>query len=312
MINLNQLRAFYQAAKGQSYSQAARDLFVSQPAVNAQVKLFEETCGLRLLVTKGRRLQLTEEGKVVYEAARKIFEAEKKIEAALEELRQLSQGTLRLGTARTYARYFMPLLVSLFRQAHPQIQILLSEGSSQDMLRSLHELGNQLVVVSQAAADSRISFLPFCQEEVVLLLYPGHPLAHQRSVAVADLTGETIIMKETGSGTRGLVDRLLAEQGVSPRILMETSDAEMIKLLVQHGEGISFLVRVAAAAEIKEKKLVTVPLKGARTYLDVGVAYRRDHPRSPSARAFLETLKGLTKSEGTLQSLSDLNRLIRV
>lgn len=311
MLNLNQLRAFYQVAKWQSFSLAAKHLFVSQPAVNSQVKLFEETCGVKLLVPKGRKMHLTEEGKALFEQTRKLFEAEKKIEAALEELRQLGKGTLRLGTARTYGRYFMPLLVSTFHQAYPQIGIHLSEGTSRDMRHSLHDLENQLAILSQTDEDPRICFVPFCLEEVILLLAPDHPLAKKRAVAIADLARESLIMKEKGSGTRRIVDKLLAEHGIEPNILMETSDAEMIKMLVRHGEGVSFLVRVAAMPEIKEKKLATVRLQGASIHLDVGVAYLAQNPLSPSARAFLATLQGLMKVGKPLQTLGELNTILK-
>ena len=92
MINLNQLRAFYQAAKCQNLSIAAKNLFVSQPAVTAQVKLFEAQCGLKLFKKKGRNLCLTDEGKALYEYARKIFAYEKKIEETVEQMKELKHS----------------------------------------------------------------------------------------------------------------------------------------------------------------------------------------------------------------------------
>ena len=93
MINLNQLRAFYQAAKSRNLNIAAQALFVSQPAVTAQIKLFEESCGLKLFKKKGRNLHLTDEGKILYTYARKIFEYEKKIEDAVAQIKELKKGS---------------------------------------------------------------------------------------------------------------------------------------------------------------------------------------------------------------------------
>jgi len=306
MINLNQLRAFYEAAKCQNISFAAKSLFVSQPAVTAQVKLFEDHCGLKLFKKKGRNLYLTDEGKTLYQYARKIFKYEKEIEDALEQMKELKQGTLRLGSARTYARYFMPFLLTGFRDEYPHIKIHLDEGSSQDMIHSLVELKNEVVIIAKAGENPDISFIPFSKEELVLILSPDHALAQKKAIDLEQLSEEPIIMKDSGSGTRRLVDELFSQVNCKPKVLMETSDAEIIKLLVQHGEGLSFLVREAVAVELQAGKLAAVPINGQNIFLDVSIAYLRNQPLSPSARAFLKSLENLGTKEMRFQGMGDL------
>jgi DNA-binding transcriptional LysR family regulator len=306
MLNLNQLRAFYQAAKSKNLSIAAENLFVSQPAVTAQVKLFEESCGLKLFKKKGRNLHLTDEGKTLYNFARKIFEYEKKIEDAVEQMKELKQGTLRLGSARTYARYFMPFLLTGFRNAYPNIKIHLDEGSSLDMIASLGDLKNEVVIVAKAEENPDIAFIPFSREEVVLLLAPDHRFAPEKTVDFEQLAQEPIIMKDEGSGTRRLIDELFAQNNCTPNVLMETGDAEIIKLLVRHGEGISFLVREAVAMELKEGQLATVPLKDQKIFLDVSIAYLKNQPLSPPAQAFLKSMENLGTKQMRFQGMGAL------
>jgi DNA-binding transcriptional LysR family regulator len=306
MINLNQLRAFYQAAKCQNISFAAKSLFVSQPAVTAQVKLFEAHCGLTLFKKKGRHLYLTDEGRTLYEYACKIFEYEKKIEDAVEQMRELKQGSLRLGSARTYARYFMPFLLAGFRAAYPHIKILLDEGSSLDMIRSLVTLKNEVVIIAKAEEDPDICFIPFSREELVLILSPDHRLAGRKSIDFEQLVKEPFIMKDPGSGTRKLVDQLFAQKNCSPHILMETGDAEIIKLLVQYGEGVSFLVREAVAVELQEGKLATVAINDQPIFLDVSIAHLKKQPLSPSASAFLKSLENLGTKEMRFKGMGAL------
>jgi DNA-binding transcriptional LysR family regulator len=306
MINLNQLRAFYQAAKCRNVSVAARHLFVSQPAVTAQIKLFEGNCGLKLFKKKGRNLYLTDEGKTLFNYARKIFEYEKKIEGAVAQLKELKKGSLRLGSARTYARYFMPFLLTGFRDAYPHIKIHLDEGSSLEMIHSLIDLKNEVVIVAEAPGNPNIAFIPFSREELVLILPPNHPLANMGSISFEQLAEDPIIMKDPGSGTRKLVDELFAKNDCTPNILMETGDAEIIKLLVQHGEGISFLVKEAVAVELQEKKLVTVPLKKHSIFLDVSIAYLENQPLSPPAQAFLKSMKNLGTRKMRFQGMGAL------
>lgn len=297
MINLNQLRVFYEAARAGSFTIAARNLFITQPAVTAQVKTFENQCNLRFFKKKGRRLHLTDEGKSLYEYARKIFEFEKEVENVLEEMRKLKRGILRLGTSKAYARYFMPFLISRFREAYPSIKVYLDEGSSLDMVGSLLNLKNEVAVIARVEDNPAVTFIPLSQEELVLILAPGHRLSNKKSVSPQELLEEPMIMKEIGSGTRKQVSDLFSRRRLVPNVLMETSNTEFIKQLVQRGDGISFVVREAVAAELKDKKLATVPLEGEQMSLDVSIAYLKHQYLSPPARAFVEMLKKMISKE---------------
>jgi len=291
MINLNQLRVFYEAARTGSFTSAAKKLCITQPAVTAQIKTFEDQCDLKLFKKKGRSLYLSEEGSTLYEYARRIFEYEREVEDVIEEMRKLKRGTLRLGTSKAYARYFMPFLISSFHEAFPQIKVHLDEGSSLDILRSLLDLKNEVAVIARVEEDSNVTFLPFKRDQLVLILSPTHSLAKKKSVSVEELVHEPMIMKEMGSGTRKQVNELFSTKGLTPNVLMETSNTEFIKQLVQRGEGISFLVEEAVAVEIREKRLATVPVAGEKPFLDVSIAYLKDQHLSHPARAFVDMLE---------------------
>jgi len=291
MINLNQLRVFYEAARAGSFTSAARKLCITQPAVTAQIKTFEDQCNLKLFKKKGRSLYLTDEGNTLYEYARRIFEYEKEVEDVIEEMRKLKRGILRLGTSKAYARYFMPFLISSFREAFPHIKVHLDEGSSLDIIHSLLDLKNEVAVIAKVEENPNITFLPFKHDRLILILAPTHSLAKKKSVSVEELVTEPMIMKEAGSGTRKRVNELFSTKGLTPNVLMETSNTEFIKQLVQRGEGISFLVEEAVAADLHEKRLATVPLAGQAPFLDVSIAYLKDQHLSHPARAFVDMLK---------------------
>ena len=296
MINLNQLRVFYYAAKNLNFTAAAGELFITQPAVTAQVKSFEEFCNLKLFKKRGRKVYLTDEGKSLYTYAKKIFKFEKEIENIIDDMRELKRGILSLGTTKAYARYFMPLMITTFHKNYPYIKIQLNEGSSLDMIYSLLDFTIEVAVIAKAEDNPEVNFFPFSQEEMAVILSHNHPLAKRKSITFKDLAAEPFIMKEKGSGTRKLVEALFEQEDCVPDVLMETSNTEFIKQLVQRGEGVSFVVKEAAAAELKEKKLATVPLRGPKIYLDVSIAYLKDQILSPPARAFVDTL-GKLKSE---------------
>lgn len=294
MLNFNQLRIFYFAAKHLSFTEAARRLFITQPAVTAQIKHLEEHCNLKLFRKRGRRVCLTEPGEALFEYVKRVFEYEREIEDAIEELRELKRGALKIGTTKTYARYFMPLLITAFHEAHPGIRIHLDEGSSLDMIRSLLELRNEVAVIAQAGGDHPdVLFTPFSHEEMVVILAPGDPLARRRRLSPAEVAARPIIMKEAGSGTRKVVNELFEKADLAPEVLMETSNTEFIKQLVMRGEGVSILVREAVAQELREGKLASAAIKGPEIFLDVSIAHLRDQHFSPPARAFLDILARL-------------------
>ena len=293
MLNFNQLRVFYHAAKNLNFTAAANELFITQPAVTFQMKAFEEFCNLKLFKKRARRLFLTDEGRALFEYAEKVFKFEKEIENVIEDMRELKRGVLSLGTTKAYARYFMPLMLSTFHEKYPKIKIQLNEGSSLEMTFSLLDFKIEVAVVAKAGELPEVDFFPFSKEEMAVIVAPGHPFTKKRSIAFKDLANEPFIMKEKGSGTRKLVEELFLNTDCTPDILMETSNTEFIKQLVQRGEGISFLVKEAVAAEIEEKKLAQVALKGRTPYLDVSIAYLKGQVLSPPARAFVDTLRKL-------------------
>ncbi|MDW7711069.1 MAG: LysR substrate-binding domain-containing protein [Deferrisomatales bacterium] len=292
MLNFNQLRAFCEAARCQSFSQAARNLCVTQPAVTGQIRALEEALELRLFKKRGRRMVLSEVGALLFQQAREVFELEKRMERLVAEVRELKRGLLKIGTTKTYARYLMPGLISRFRSAYPQIKVILDEGSSLDVCRTLLELKNELAVVALTEELKGLTFLPFREEEVVLFAAPSHPLARRaKGVPFAALEGELVILKEEGSSTQALVRRLFEDRGLAPTVLLETSNLEFIKEMVEKGEGVSFLVRSAVVQELEEGRLQVIPVRDQEMTLPVYIAYREADELSPAARAFLVILE---------------------
>jgi DNA-binding transcriptional LysR family regulator len=252
---------------------------------------------LKLFKKRGRRLYLTDEGKSLYTYAVKIFKYEKEIENVIDDMRELKRGILSLGTTKAYARYFMPLMISTFHKSYPNIKIQLNEGSSLDMIHSLLNIKIEVAVIARTEDNPEVNFFPFSREEMAVIVSTDHHLRKQKAITFKDLSAEPFIMKEKGSGTRKLVEELFEAEQCTPDILMETSNTEFIKQLVQRGEGVSFVVREAVAAELKDKKLAAVPLKGPTVYLDVSIAWLKDQVLSPPARAFVDTLIGLKSDD---------------
>jgi len=289
MINLNQLRAFFYVAKYKSYTIAAQKFFISQPAVTAQIKLFETFYDIKLFRKQGRSLFLTHIGKILFEKAEQIFHLEDEVDTILTQMKELNQGLLEIGCTKAYARHIMPSIISVFHRAYPNIKVILEEGSSMAMINSLRDFKNEVVVVAQMEVnDSRLQFIPFSQEEIVVILSVNHPLTRKKELEFKDIVMEPVIMKGKGSGTRKKILDLYKTHKAIPNIFMESENTGFITDLVEQGEGISFLVKAAIDQKVKEKKLALRKLKNTNLYLDVSLGYSKNTPLSPAAMAFCE------------------------
>jgi len=292
MINLNQLRAFYYVAKYNSFTIAAEKLFISQPAVTAQIKLFENYHDMKLFNKQGRKLFLTHQGKVLFEKAGIIFDVEDEVSTILTQMKELNQGLLEIGCTKAYAKHIMPSIISVFHRAYPNIKVILEEGSSMAMIESLREFKNEVVVVAQMEInDSRIQFIPFSQEEIVVVLPVNHPLTRKNELEFCDIVMESVIMKGEGSATRKKILDFYKKHKAVPNVFMESNNTEFIIDLVERGEGISFLVQPSIDQKVKEKKLASRKIRNTQIFLDVSFGYSKTTPLSPAAKAFSEIVK---------------------
>jgi len=136
-LNLKQLEAFYLVVKKKSFTRAAEELSVTQPAVTIQVKSLEKSLNLRLIQQVGKKIQLTESGEFLYQYAEKIFDLVSDASEKMRDFKKLMRGTLRIGTTKNYARYIMPSLLSEFQRRFPGIKVILDEVKSEDMAKSV-------------------------------------------------------------------------------------------------------------------------------------------------------------------------------
>lgn len=291
MTNLHHLRVFYEAAKHRNFTRAAEKLCITQPAVTAQVRALEAELELKLFQRNGRHLAVSESGELVLRYAEEIFRLEGELEQALGDVRHLRAGLLRIAATKTYARHVMPGLVSRFREAHPDIKVILDEGSSREVCQALIEFRDELGVVAASAPIPGLRLVPFRQEPVVLFASPRHPFAQRRQIEFGELRGEPIIMREEGSTLSALVHSCFERRGMTPTVLLQTSNSDFIKEMAQKGQGLAFLVRAAVERELEEGTLTAIPIGDQELALRVHVAYAEGASLSPAALALLRILE---------------------
>lgn len=294
-LNLKQLKVFYYVAEHLSFTQAARDLFITQPAVTKQIDSLEHHCHTRLFSRERQKLTLTEAGQILFSYARQIMNLAFEAEQAVADVSANPHGVLRLATTKTFARYLMPPHILRFHEAFPKIRIQLDEGSSADMTASLLSGRNDLAVVGRIPYDPRLEATPFPghqADELMAVFHPGHPLVGRPSVTLEDIREEPLLVREKGSGTRRLILERFEEQGIEPRILLEAGNVGFIKDWVARGVGIGILGMMSIREELEQGLLAAVPLATGGFVIHIDLVTPREGYRPMAVRSFLGFLLG--------------------
>ena len=290
-ITLHQLRVFKAVADRVSFSAAAHDLGLSQPSVSYQVKELERAVGMDLLDRLGKKVELTQAGHLLYGYVRQTLNLVDEASAALEEMRGIGRGTLKVGASTTVGIYVMPAALGAFKKLHPGLVISLeigNRGQVQDLVLR-NEL--DLAVVGPVQKDPDLVTVPFISDELVIVAPKGHRLAGKAKLSLRDLKGEAFIMREEGSGTRMTVERVAKRAGVSLDVAMSLGSNGAIKHAVESGLGVAAISRYAIDLEQKSGRLVALDVDGFPLRRPWNIVHLR-RQRLPSAvAAFVDFLK---------------------
>jgi DNA-binding transcriptional LysR family regulator len=292
-LNLHRLRVFHAVARRESYSRAAEDLRISQPAVSKHVLDLEEELETRLFHRLGRRIVLTEAGRLMADYAQRIFLLADEARRALEELHGLERGALRLGASSTPGNYLLPKALAAFRTRHPRLELSLDILASREVVERVIRQELDLGFVGATfAADLHVQ--PYVEDELVLVLRPGHPLATLRSILREALEKETFILRDVASGTRRVAEEELKARGITVRRVLELRSVEAIKQAVAEGLGVSFISRFAVALEVRHKVLAIAADRSLRFPRPLVMISRKDARLSPAALAFAALVRKAT------------------
>lgn len=284
-VTLRQLKVFEAVARHRSFSRAAEELCLSQPAVSMQVRQLEESAGLALHEQLGKRIRLTEAGEAVSEAARRVAGELRQLDRALATMRGLETGSLVLAVVSA-AIYFAPHLLARFSARHPGLRVRLSEANREQVLQLLAAGDADLAVMGEPPAGSGLEIESFAEHPLGIVAPPAHPLVPQRDIAPTALAGEVFIVREPGSGTRRSQERFFAAHGVAVRAGMEAGSNETVKQAAMSGLGLGFLSLHTVGLELSAGRLRILDVRGLPVRRRWNLAWRADKTPTPAARAF--------------------------
>ncbi len=293
-VTLRQLRAFKTVADLKSFSLAAQQLRISQPSVSYQVKELEEAVGLPLLDRLGKRVHLTEAGSVLYSYARRTLDVLDEAALALEEMRGIKRGNLRVGASTTVGIYLLPAALGAFKKLHPGLVISLEIGTRARVQEQVLNNELDLAVVGPALKDPDLAILPFVSDELVVVAPAGHALAGRKGLSLKDLVDQPFVMREPASGSRWSLEKAARKAGAKLTVAMELGSNGAIKHAVESGLGLAVISRYACALELSSRRLVELDVRGFPIRRDWNIVHLRRRRLPASVLAFIEFLKDTT------------------
>ncbi len=286
-LTLQQLKLFEAVSRLNSYTRAAEELFLSQPAVSIQVKRLEEQAGLPLLEKIGKRIIPTAAGKIVYSASIDILARVADLNSSIEELEGSVKGVLQLSVV-SIAKYFLPDLLDAFLQQYPEVVPKLKFTNRARVMERLMNNDDDFVIMGQIPKDDNLDARPFLTNIIGIVAPANHPLTKKHNIPVEELAHHRFLNREIGSGTRHVFDQLLEDCGVKIEPYIELGSSEALKQAVMAGLGISVLSLHSVRLECEVNKLAILDVKGfplKRPWYAVNTKGRK---LSLVARTFLE------------------------
>ena len=289
-LDLHKLRVFATVAEYEHYSRAAEVLALSQPALSVHVRDLERHFGTPLFERTGRNVRLTEAGRVVQGYARRILALTVEMDEAVDDLRGLRAGQLRIGASTTVGEYLLPAILGAFRQRYPGVAVAVEIGNTGRVADRLRHGEVHIALIGESLDDPALTLEPYRDDALVLIVPPDHPWAG-REIDLTELHAAPLVAREAGSATRAVTESALAAAGARFGIALELGGTEAVKGAVAAGLGVAFVSACAVVQELASGRLVEVAVRELTIRRQFQVARHRARRLTAPEAAFLSFLQ---------------------
>jgi DNA-binding transcriptional LysR family regulator len=284
-VTLRQLALFESVARYLSYTRAAEELHLSQPAVSMQVKQLEGNIGMPLFEHVGKKIYLTAAGKEMYDYSREIARLLNEARGVIEALKGLRRGRLSVSVATT-AGHFATRLLAEFAKKHADITISLDITNRESLRRQLDENEPDLVIMGQPPSGIEVDAEAFMDNPLVMIASANHALTRQTKIPLSHFANESFVVRESGSGTRDAIHRFFDRNGVEFKAGIEMSSNEAIKQAVEAGLGLGIVSIHTLELELETGRLKILDVVDFPIMRKWYILQRKGKRLSPVAQAF--------------------------
>jgi len=276
VLNIHEINVFLTAAETQNFSEAARQLHMTQPAVSMQIQSLEQRLGVDLFERSGRRIQLSEAGETLMPMARELVSMSLRIEEAMKSLGGEVVGHLKIGCSTTAGKYILPQLIARFRRMHPRVQVTVYTSGRDQVMDMLCDGMTHISVISSLVSCRDAEFQPFFTDRAVVIVPIDHPWANRNTIKPEELREADFIIRDDTAGTRQVMMEGLLEHGVhldDLNVVMELGNAEAIEMAVEEGIGVSIVSRLVAQRGVDLGRIKMLEIAGLNLERKIYMAY---------------------------------------
>ncbi len=289
--NLSQYKIFYEVAKAGNISKAAKELYISQPAISKAIGKLEDSLGLSLFTRSSRGVQLTSEGEILFEHAREAFEALERGEQELRRIQEFDIGHLRIGVSNTLCKYILLPYLKTFIDQYPHMKVTIESQSTVQTLNRLEQQKIDLGLVAEPSLRKDLSFIPVMDIQDIFVSTRAYlENLYLREGADTNIfeTGNIMLLDENNM-TRHHVDEYMAENAIFPHQILEVTTMDLLIEFAKIGLGVACVIRELVQKELDTGVLVEIPLQNSISRRTIGFAY---HPsnQAMALKTFLEFL----------------------
>ncbi|MGD8894312.1 MAG: selenium metabolism-associated LysR family transcriptional regulator [Desulfobacterales bacterium] len=287
-MNLDRLKIFHAVAKFQSFTRASEKLFLTQPGISKHIKLLEEFYGTTLFDRLGKKIALTQAGKILYEATKDIFSLIDEAKARIDDIEGLATGALKVGASFTIGIYIAPDFLAEFRNQHPNISVSLDISLSRHIVNKVRRNLLDVGLVGAPPKDEKLISARVLMDELVVIIPHDHKWANRKKLRPKELTEQPFILSKVGSGTRQTIMDRLKNNGVILKNYLEFGNTEAVKKAVESGLGISILSKYVVSREVEAGLLVAIPLSKIDLMRGIFLIYHKDKYLTNTIRSFMD------------------------
>ena len=272
-MDVRQLDMFRAVVEEGAFTRAAERLHVSQSAISRQLQLLEHELGTLLLHRTGRGVRLTPDGEVLLSTAKRVDSELQDAVLQITGARELQHGLVSLGGGMTVALYIFPKLLKRFRSRYKNVEVRIATGETDRLLRLLRARQVDLSLLTLPIVATDLEVQPVLKEEMVVVTAARHALTRERTIDAKKLARYPMVLFESGSNTRKVLDDFFREEQTAVKVVMQTENVEIIKAMVAAGLGITILPYSAFAGELRHGRFAWARVRGRRLYRETGWVY---------------------------------------
>ena len=290
-MQIESLKVFCDLAETESFTKAAQINSVTQSAVSQQISSLERQFKSLLIERSKKKFRLTREGQVLYDFSKQIIQTYDGLHSKLQEIKDIISGTIRVATIYSIGLHDLPPYIKRFLKDYPTVHVHVEYRRANQVYDDVFSNVVDLGLVAYPTKDAKLEIVALRKDPLVLICHPQHPFSKQKSIKLKAIADQKFIGFEPDIPTRKAIDKVLKDQNVEVKTVMEFDNIETVKRAVEIDAGVSIVPLGTINQEISKQTLAAIPIEDAELFRPLAAIYKKGKVLSPAMRQFINILR---------------------